>query len=621
MDLTNGAITLDQVAALQIQNYLPDEIRLGIEYHYYRQVNAQASFTALVRDPDFLQNPMTHVGLYSDHGVVHVRDVAAQILRVLDVIAGVLVSGRSASRLGFMKAYGTMTAYLHDIGMRDFTSFGREMHPEFATQEVFTPRFDPWIDLLWNENWGNLAWRLKTLAEQGGLKQPPKIVLREMLSMANCHSKSKIPVEALNDRQRLRGVMQETLGTDLHYLHDRQKKEKTWQELFQATQAQKDQPTITRLSSEFHKADLTLGEHDAADPAAVLNPAGRRLYQDFENEAFGWLVSPEESVRALAGDVIDTLRALRCADALRQRGTVLKTSGGYQIFTDRMTANAVYSLRDADGVTFLLEVDSVLGSGEANLASSELTRQGDMRVSFFRGSFSGTETVRRAAFHAAVVVNDVQGDIIESFRLPEDFPASAAPPKSADDIQILLESVDDNLEFADQVCQELVHINSALAGRVRAVPSLQSMSEFERSRYLQAEEASLGPVRRREILEKMAAMGTKTQDIDPQSAFLDARCFTLKAGETLTQAGSVSGLVYVPMGDGLSGTPLGGYSPFTVPPWVPLNTAVIRGATRNATIVAEQVVSVLAIPKEVYLRQWHRTFGLKEFTAMLLKSE
>ena len=45
--------------------------------------------------------------------------------------------------------------------------------------------------------------------------------------------------------------------------------------------------------------------------------------------------------RALADDAIDAVRLVRAADALRQRGTTLRTSAGYEIFIDTDSGDAV----------------------------------------------------------------------------------------------------------------------------------------------------------------------------------------------------------------------------------------------------------------------------------------
>src|SRR5512135_666594 len=96
--------------------YLPESLRVWLEDTYYRPINQRATLEYLsAHSREFLvESP---AALYSDHGIVHVRDVAARILDVLDAINGVLIPRRSARDLGmFMKSYGVLLAYLHDIG-------------------------------------------------------------------------------------------------------------------------------------------------------------------------------------------------------------------------------------------------------------------------------------------------------------------------------------------------------------------------------------------------------------------------------------------------------------------------------------------------------------------------
>src|SRR5262245_30913104 len=92
----------DRDLALQVGRYLPAEIKTGIEQNYYAKVEEQAHLDRFARDPEFLEHPSTHVALYSDHGVVHVRDVARQTLRVLDGINGILTPERPPGRLEFL---------------------------------------------------------------------------------------------------------------------------------------------------------------------------------------------------------------------------------------------------------------------------------------------------------------------------------------------------------------------------------------------------------------------------------------------------------------------------------------------------------------------------------------
>jgi hypothetical protein len=175
---------------------LPEAFTNYLEQHYYAQVTERSRLEAVIHDPDFLRNPLEHVALFSDHGILHGRDIADKIIQIIQQINGLLILRRSALRLEFMLGYGAMLDYLHDIGMKNFSAFGRAMHPEF-----------------------------------------------------------------------------------------------------------------------------------------------------FEQTAFSWLVAAAPEVQQLTLDVIDTVRALRCADALRQRGTTFTTSAGYQVFVSDVHRLSLSALR------------------------------------------------------------------------------------------------------------------------------------------------------------------------------------------------------------------------------------------------------------------------------------
>lgn len=600
----------------QLDKYLPAAIREQIEQRYYAQINRKSRLDQVAHDEEFLALLEEHVVLFGDHGVVHVRDVAQQIVHVLAISNGVLVARRTPYRLAFMQGYGVMVAYLHDIGMVDFSGFGRAMHPDFALQTVFQPDFDAIVQTIWSENCGNAAWRLLNLAQRGVLQQDPLLTLRELLAMSIGHSKSNVPVEVLNDPRALRRVLLRSAATDLRLIYAQRQVEKSRRKVAQAGE---DQVVRAQLQQTLQadEAELAHVQTLVSDVDLRQTLLGR-FYTDFERDAFAWLLSSHPEVRELISDVVDTLRALRCADALRHRGTVMNTSGGYQIFVNQQTGNAIYALKKGDDdMLLLLEIDRPIATGEANLASSELTADGDLRVSFHRGAFGSPAAQRFAIHSAAFIVNDMQADVIGSF---DGAPAVAAEGdlplklKTAAEMRILLEGVDDNPEFANLVAEELVRVNPRLRGRVKPVPSLQNMSDHERNLYLSAHDLNWDSAERRHALDKVAASGHKIGDMDPDKAFEGVREIEIKAGHVLIEAGSPPGFVYIAQSDGLSGVPLGGYHPFPVYPWTPLgSTGVIRGATRNATISALKPLRLLMIPKEVYLKHWHYTYSKEEF--------
>ena len=596
---------------------LPHEFTSYIEQNYYGQVTEQSMLEAIIHDPAFVQDPLKHVALFSDHGIHHVRDIAKKIVQVLQQINGVFIPARGPSRLEFMLGYGSMLAYLHDIGMKNITGFGRAMHPEFAAQLVFTADFDPLIEVLWRENAGGIAWRLLNLSVQQLLPQPPQLVLREMLALAMCHSKSKVPIATLTDVHRLRDTMQRSVGTDLQYLYHLQQVEQGEKALAQAPQRGEEWPAC-RHKLDHAKAALQQFQ-DGRAAGELMHARARHYYQDFAHDAFAWLLATAPAVQELVLDVIDTLRALRCADALRERGTTFRTSAGYEVFMNRHNANAVYALRSRDQAKlFLLEGRDPISAGEANLTSAGLDSEGNLRVSFARGAFATPEAIQWAAHSAAMVIADIQSDVLGSFRHPLADPSGLQPPaKREADMHILVEGVEDNAAFADLVCQELRQLQPLLGERIHAVASLQNADLQEVKRYVDGVPLNWSLEEKSAVLARLAETGQKVDHIALVKAFHEVRVVTVKAGEILLQAEAPSSFVYIPLGDGLRVFPLGTQASFPAFPWVQIgNTGVIRGAMRNARVIAERDVELLSIPKEIYLQYWYTPYTVQEFTRL-----
>ena len=566
--------------------YLSTSVRERIEQAYYAQVNEQAKLEYLMRDPFFLENAAKHPAFFSDHGVVHVRDVARQILRVLQIINGVLIPRRTEQNLeSFLYGYGVALAYLHDIGMSDLSPFGRAMHPEFAAQSVFDGSLDDVVTTIWNDNCGNIAGHLTQLLKTGALQGDPQIIFRELLAMSICHSKSKIPVTMLDNPVALRKQMQFVVSHNLRHLYRQQHIDKG-----------------KSLPDDF--------AFDKAPPSYL-----RKYYSDFERESFDWLTDESEAARQLVDDITDTLRALRAADAFRQRGTVEKTAGGYEMYTSQKTGNCVIALRLGGNRLYLMELpNNPDGAGESNIASSEFNHEGNLRISFHRGAFENREAQNRSAQSTAYVISDLERDTVDSFWRATPVPSV----KTSKDIQILLESTDDDPYFAELVREQLCQLNPKVANQIQIVPSLKNVSESERARYLAAKELDWSEEQCQSILDKMNHAGQKLTNFDPLQGFKHVRFTELQAGEKLIEAGAPSSFVYFPLGDGLKIIPLGGYQSFSVTAWLPLGTTgVIRGDVRNADIVAEQPVSLLVIPKEIYMRYWYVPYSPFELKSVL----
>jgi hypothetical protein len=573
---------------------LPARIRERIERNYYSKVNASLTLEEVAKDPTFLQDPISHLALYTDHGVMHMRDVAHRIVDMIANVSGVKIADRPRFRLDFMTSYGCLLAYAHDIGMSDLNPFGRAVHAEFGGHEAFGGAFDEIVDILWEENIGNLAWRVLRLTSAGVFEGPPQRILRELASLAYAHSKSSVPAAMLNDTTALRDRMLHILGHPL-------------EALYHAKQLKKSRTDDQRV---HHQTAL----QRAASPTSLQEHRAQLLarhYDDFENTGFAWLEVVAPQAQEFVADVVDTIRCLRCADALRQRGTHLRTSGNYQIFIDQTTANAVYALNDMQGRTYLLEGDNPINAGEANLEVSEVTHEGDLRFAFFRGSFGSDEAVRRAAHNASVIVDDIQADVIESF-------VGGTGGVDGRPTCVLLEHTEDNSEFAPLVADLVVARAPSLKDRVVCVPALRNAPELERRRFLAASAVDWDRDKRTAFLRNVASRGYRTDHVDVDLGFRSTRLSHLSPGEGLTEVGARASFVYIPLTSGLRGRPSGGYDYFRVHPWEPLGvTGVVRGDFRNSTVVAEEDVDVLILPKDVYLRHWHRNYTPAEFSDLI----
>ena len=95
-----------------MEPYLPKAFRTYIEDEFYAEVGEKAKLDALKKDPTFHKKPINHIGLYSDHSVIHVRDVAMKVIELIEKINGTLIPKRAKSEVEFLKAYAPVS-YTH----------------------------------------------------------------------------------------------------------------------------------------------------------------------------------------------------------------------------------------------------------------------------------------------------------------------------------------------------------------------------------------------------------------------------------------------------------------------------------------------------------------------------
>ena len=332
---------------------------------------------------------------------------------------------------------------------------------------------------------------------------PPDVVLRELVSLAAAHSKSAFPAALLADGPELRRLMREVVLTDL----------------------------------EEHR-------HAAAPATPDGTPvreggANARWYADPVRDAYAWLDSPDAAHRALVDDAIDAVRLVRAADALRQRGTTLRTAAGYEIFIDAESGAAVFALRTAgNDRLLLLRADSPLSAGEANVRSALVTPHGNLRIAFHRGRFSSRTAATVACDATATVVADIGTDVLGAFAFRRPSSDLAAASRSADAMRVELERPADEPSFADAVAEALAGRDTSLGPRVAVVADLEGAAPAERARYHRGIAVPAGSDEATGILRALGARGMKVSSIDRRRAFEDVRRVRVDGGEVLVEAGT-----------------------------------------------------------------------------------
>jgi hypothetical protein len=550
-----------------LEAYLPPDLRALLEDRFWRPIEAQATLEVLRDDPSFFEDPGRHPAMFADHGVVHVRDVADGFVRLMETVDGVLLASRPPQRGRFMAMYGVAAAYLHDVGMVDMSPVGRRIHAVYAAHAAFWPGVDPLVNHLLAP--GHLRDRLDEVAAAAPFAVPMDTVVREMLSLTAAHSKSTVPAPILDDRVAFQRLMQRMVFTSL----------------------------------EDHRAAGRSPDARDTSPVRVGPDAAHRADPSV---AYAWLAATDGPQAALADDVVDAIRVLRAADVLRQRGTVLRTSAGYEVCFDARTAHAICTLRPAGGgAAYLITYDDARGAGEANISVALVTPRGDLRIAFHRGGFADGEVARRAALSVAGAILDIGADVVPSFG---GVPARGLPPPTRHivDVRIQLERPDDHPAFAEEVALVIAELDPSFAGRVEVVADVERAAPRERARFYDATPVHADDPLADEIVRHVSAHGSAIDGLTPD-AFDEVCRAVIEPGEVLVDAGSPPAFVYIAMGPGLIVRPRGGYAPAAVAPWVPVGTTgVIRRGERNSEIVAEQVVSVIMIPAERYIAAWLR---------------
>jgi hypothetical protein len=572
----------DRLSLPAFDRYLPGAVRSILEERFLQGVEEASTLEAASGDSGFISAPDEHPALFADHGIVHARDVATGVLELEPIANGCLLPARPDDRREFVTALAVLLAFLHDVGMSDPAPEGRRIHAVHAAQISFSGAMDDVLALL-DEEGSAIHRRIEEVNAASPFLVEPSLVLRELAALAVLHSKSTVPGAVVGDLSRLRQVLQRAVLVDLE---------------------------------EHRRAPGALVAGDELPDALGSNA---RRYDDPVRDAFAWLDSEEAAQQAFADDAVDAARLVRASDALRQRGTTLRTAAGYEIFVDVATGQAVISLRNASGDRLvLLRSDSQFSAGEANIRKAEMTPKGDLRISFHRGRFSSPEAAATASAAAARVVADIAEDVLGAFAHRRPTAGLTGPARVPSSMRAELERPADEPGFADVVAGSLADVDPLLASRFFVVADLENAVPAERERYLAGSVVSGDTAEADEILAELGARGLRVTTIDRRDAFEDVRRVRIEVGEVLVAAGTPSAFVYIPVGCRLRIEQLGGYRDIDVPPWIPIGvTGVVRRAERNSTVIASEAGEALMIPGELFAREWFRPYGQRELAEAL----
>ena len=575
---------LDEHAATSasIDRCLSQDLRSILEERFWRQVEEVSTLERVSGDGWVMSGPGLHPALFSDHGIVHARDVAAGVVELAKIANGPLLPSRPPDRQEFVLGLAILLAYIHDAEMHDPTPESRRIHALHAAQIPFGGAMDDVIDALCASS-GPVVSRIREVSAEAPFVVPDHVVMRELTALAVGHSKSTVPAALYADFAAFRKVLQRVV--------------------------------LVKLSD--HR--LVGGRLNPEEELPSDLCTNARWYDDPEREAYTWLDSPHPAHRAFADDAVDAVRLVRAADALRQRGTTLRTAAGYEVFIDVETGEAVFSLHTADSERlFLLRVDNPLSAGEANVRKAEVTPKGNLRVSFHRGRFSSPTAAAAACDATTRVVADIGADVLGAFDVRQPSTDLPAPVRAPGSMRVELERPADEPAFAEVVAAALGQLDPLLAARVFVVADLENAAPGERDRYLAGISIAAESDEAGDILGGLGAHGMRVAGIDRRKAFEDVRRVAVSEGEVLVEAGSPPAFVYVAIGCSLRIERLGGYREVQEHAWIPVGvTGVVRRAERNSTVVVTEPGEVLIIPGELFAREWFRPYEQSEIADLL----
>ena len=193
-----------------MDRYLPEDVRTILEERFWHTVEEKSTVEAFSRDRTILTAPDTHPAFFSDHGVVHARDVAAGTLELADVVDGRLLPAPACRPPGVRHGSRGLDR-LHPRRGDERSDARRPSRPRDlcgadAVLACNGRRAGPAL----GERRLGLS-RIRSVGAVDPFRIPDEVVLRELASLALAHSKSMVPATLHADFPRFRSVLQQAV--------------------------------------------------------------------------------------------------------------------------------------------------------------------------------------------------------------------------------------------------------------------------------------------------------------------------------------------------------------------------------------------------------------------------
>ena len=276
-----------------------------------------------------------------------------------------------------------------------------------------------------------------------------------------------------------------------------------------------------------------------------------------------------------------------------------KVFGVCQALLDKMTGKRLYSF-PIKNLSYLIASYSNIYSGLSNIKTIEFINEDSLLLTFVHGSFFDQRIDEHVAFNCALVLTEYLRPFVKIYKMLAQLSSIKIKP-----VNIFVESHPDNFSFAGKVINAASHLDRSIPYKVNLMPALTNLSSTEKKRFLSAAIYTESNQNNVEVINHIKET-FKSIDIPfVKQAFQMTRILQLNQDELLFEEDSYPGFVYLPLWGSLYGVSKRSQIKFVIETYKLVgHISVISGKLRQASIYAASKVTLLMIPREIYLLYW-----------------